>query len=122
MFWRKLSDSEEESFRQWARDNWEASKRPSEAWHPVTREEWAKLDAAHARIQYRQSVFADDSREAYKAREPEDDGLSFDEWRQVQQSKKEGQTSDAYEDRSPALEGLSFKQWSELMNPKKESK
>ncbi len=44
MFWRKLSAAEEEAFRQWARDNWEPGKTASEAWHPVTRQEWARLD------------------------------------------------------------------------------
>lgn len=44
MFFRKLDAAEEESFRQWARDNWAPGKDCSPVYHPVVREEWAKLD------------------------------------------------------------------------------
>lgn len=46
MFYRKLGPEEEEKFRQWARDNWAFGKECPSFWHPVVREEWAKLDNA----------------------------------------------------------------------------
>lgn len=44
MFYRKLSTEEEEAFRRWARDNWAPGKECSPVYHPVVREEWARLD------------------------------------------------------------------------------
>jgi len=40
---RQLDAKEEESFRKWARKNWEYGKDPDMAWHPVVRNEWAKI-------------------------------------------------------------------------------
>ena len=42
-FFRDLDKTEEESFRQWARDNWKRGQEPDDVWHPVVRDEWNKL-------------------------------------------------------------------------------
>lgn len=47
-FFRILADVEEEEFRQWARRNWTAATEPNPLWHPAVRDEWRKLDEAHA--------------------------------------------------------------------------
>ena len=43
MEFRTLSPEEEEEFRQWARDNFDSGKEANPLWHPVVRDEWAKL-------------------------------------------------------------------------------
>lgn len=43
---RDLPEPEEEDFRQWARENFTPGKPASPLWHPVIREEWARLEAA----------------------------------------------------------------------------
>lgn len=45
---RVLNEEEEKEFRQWAQDNFDPSVTPSAAWHPVVRDEWAKLKQAKA--------------------------------------------------------------------------
>ena len=47
MFFRVLSDDEANEFREWVRANWEPGKECSPAYHPVVREEWARLDLAY---------------------------------------------------------------------------
>ena len=42
-FFRILTAEEEEKFRVWARDNWKPNTDPKSIWHPVVRDEWAKL-------------------------------------------------------------------------------
>lgn len=46
---RQLDSAEAERFRQWARDHYTPRTAPSGSWHPVVREEWARLDAEHDR-------------------------------------------------------------------------
>ena len=41
--WKRLNRTEADEFRQWARDNFQPDTRPNATWHPVVREEWAKL-------------------------------------------------------------------------------
>ena len=43
---RDLPQSEEESFRKWARDNYEANTAISLAWHPVVRDECKQINQA----------------------------------------------------------------------------
>ena len=45
-FFRHLDSEEIKSFRQWAKDNWTPDKAPDPCWHPVVREEWARLTEA----------------------------------------------------------------------------
>jgi hypothetical protein len=40
---RELNAEEEQSFRQWARDNFKPKTPANPVWHPVIRDEWAKL-------------------------------------------------------------------------------
>lgn len=40
---RHLDPAEEETFRQWARDHFDPKVEPEPIWHPVVRDEWAKL-------------------------------------------------------------------------------
>lgn len=42
-FFRTLDADEEETFRQWARDNWKRGDEVNPLWHPVVRDEIAKL-------------------------------------------------------------------------------
>jgi hypothetical protein len=38
-----LDKEQEDSFRQWAHDNFEEGKNPDPCWHPVVRDEWRKV-------------------------------------------------------------------------------
>jgi len=40
---RKLGPTEEKEFRQWAHENFKPNTEPKGIWHPVVRDEWAKL-------------------------------------------------------------------------------
>ncbi len=40
---RQLDAAEEDVFRKWAREHWEYGKACDDAWHPVVRDEWAKI-------------------------------------------------------------------------------
>ena len=42
-FFRQLTLEEEKPFRQWARDNWKFGDKVQEVWHPVVRDEIAKM-------------------------------------------------------------------------------
>jgi len=42
-FFRKLSPSEEQEFREWARENFDPQKDADPCWHPCVHDEWAKL-------------------------------------------------------------------------------
>jgi|TARA_R110000824_G_scaffold120382_5_gene275698 tRNA U55 pseudouridine synthase TruB len=42
--YRELSEKEVETFRQWANDNYEAGEGVNPVWHPVVREECAKIN------------------------------------------------------------------------------
>lgn len=44
MIFRELSPQEEVEFRQWARKNYTPNRGPSMLWHPVIRDEWAKIE------------------------------------------------------------------------------
>lgn len=44
MFFRKLNADDEAQFRAWARDNWKPHQECPSHYHPVVREEWAKID------------------------------------------------------------------------------
>jgi hypothetical protein len=44
---KDLSPDEEKQFRQWARDNFKIDQEPNELWHPLVREEWAKIKNNH---------------------------------------------------------------------------
>lgn len=44
-FFRKLSEKEAGKFRAWARENYQPGSPVSEVWHPVVREECAKINA-----------------------------------------------------------------------------
>lgn len=49
MYWRQLTAEEEKSFREWARENHKpGSMEIDPTWHPVIREECAKMDAESA--------------------------------------------------------------------------
>lgn len=50
MFFRKLNAKDEATFRQWAKDNWAPGKECSSVYHPVVREEWARLDQQHCTV------------------------------------------------------------------------
>lgn len=41
---RQLSPGEEIQFRRWARENFDPAVEPSPLWHPVVRDEWAKIE------------------------------------------------------------------------------
>ena len=41
---RELDATEEEEFRQWARDNYEPHTEINSVWHPVVREECEKIN------------------------------------------------------------------------------
>lgn len=43
-FFRTLESDEESLFRQWARDNHKRGDEVSESWHPIVRDECAKID------------------------------------------------------------------------------
>ena len=47
---RELSVEEEESFREWAHENFKIDQEPNELWHPVIRWEWAKIKNNHLNI------------------------------------------------------------------------
>ena len=40
---KQLNASEELSFRNWARENFSLTQEVNPMWHPVVRDEWAKL-------------------------------------------------------------------------------
>jgi hypothetical protein len=42
-FFRELNDQEVEQFKQWARDNFKPDMEINETWHPVVRQELARL-------------------------------------------------------------------------------
>jgi len=44
-FFRTLTLKEEQAFRDWAIANHVAGKPAEEYWHPIVREEWARLEA-----------------------------------------------------------------------------
>lgn len=44
MLFRDLSTEEEVTFRQWARENYSADTEVSPLWHPVVRDEWARIE------------------------------------------------------------------------------
>lgn len=47
-FFRTLSPEEEVAFRRWARDNFEPTRPEGfKVWHPVTRDEWQKIEKEH---------------------------------------------------------------------------
>jgi hypothetical protein len=46
-FFRQLTDKEENIFRQWARDNFSPGMLVKSIWHPVVKDELAKLQKAH---------------------------------------------------------------------------
>jgi hypothetical protein len=43
-FFRTLTPDEETSFRAWARANHVLGRPADPCWHPIVREEWARLD------------------------------------------------------------------------------
>jgi len=43
--WRELSEEEQSDFRKWARDNHKPGDEVNPTWHPVCRDECAKIDA-----------------------------------------------------------------------------
>jgi len=43
---KQLNASEELSFRSWARENFSLTQEVNPMWHPVVRDEWAKLTEA----------------------------------------------------------------------------
>jgi hypothetical protein len=45
MEFRQLNEKETEEFKQWARDNYSKDVKCKEIWHPVVRNEWARLKA-----------------------------------------------------------------------------
>lgn len=42
-FFRELSPEEEEEFRAWAREHFNALTEPEPVWHPCVRDEWARM-------------------------------------------------------------------------------
>ena len=50
MFRSDLTPEEEKDFMQWARDNYDPYKKPSDFWHPVVRYTWYSLLEEHARV------------------------------------------------------------------------
>jgi len=46
-FFRELDPTEEQEFRQWARDNFAPGRHPSGLWHPIVRQEWQKLQGEY---------------------------------------------------------------------------
>ena len=46
-FFRELSETEVEEFKQWARDNHKIGDEVSEVWHPVIRKECKLIDEEH---------------------------------------------------------------------------
>lgn len=40
---RELDAAEEQEFRKWARENFDALVEPPTFWHPIIRDEWGKL-------------------------------------------------------------------------------
>lgn len=42
-----LDESEQETFRMWARTNWQPDTAPDPAWHPIVRDEWNKIKSYH---------------------------------------------------------------------------
>ena len=53
MLFRELSPQEEGIFRYWARQNFGPLDKISELWHPVVREECAKIKAEHEEMNRR---------------------------------------------------------------------
>ena len=47
---RELSGPEQESFRHWARENWNVGDKVSPVWHPVVQEECARMLDEEVRI------------------------------------------------------------------------
>lgn len=47
-FFRTLNADEEQTFRQWARDNWKPGDEINALWHPVVRDEIAKISVENA--------------------------------------------------------------------------
>jgi|TARA_R110000764_G_scaffold203155_1_gene288393 hypothetical protein len=47
---RELSGPEQESFRHWARENWNIGDKVSSIWHPVVQEECARMLDEEVRI------------------------------------------------------------------------
>lgn len=47
---KQLSEQEVISFRQWAHENFKIDQEPNELWHPIIRDEWAKIKTAHLNI------------------------------------------------------------------------
>ena len=45
---RQLKGSEENEFRQWARDNYVPGEPINEIWHPVVREECEQMNREHS--------------------------------------------------------------------------
>jgi hypothetical protein len=46
-FFRHLNADEEATFRDWARLNFDPTKKVDASWHPVVRDEWNKLQQSH---------------------------------------------------------------------------
>ena len=42
---KKLSPEEAKKFKGWARENFKVNTKPDPRWHPVARDEWAKMQA-----------------------------------------------------------------------------
>lgn len=42
--WRELDETEEQEFRQWARDNYQPGQPIEKLWHPVVRDECALIN------------------------------------------------------------------------------
>lgn len=51
MFFRQLNSEEEETFRQWARDNYQPGEPIKGIWHPVVQEECTKINRERAVFQ-----------------------------------------------------------------------
>jgi hypothetical protein len=49
---RELSEQEEQSFRQWARDNYQAFEPIQGVWHPVIQDECRKINQTEGNRQY----------------------------------------------------------------------
>ena len=50
MFFRQLSSEEEQSFRQWARDNYKTGEKIDGIWHPVIQEECVKMNVENSSL------------------------------------------------------------------------
>jgi hypothetical protein len=65
MFFRTLDEKEEQSFRKWARENYETDTPISGMWHPVIQDECVKMNAE-------QAVFMADNGSCYDENETRD--------------------------------------------------